>query len=222
MLKHWPWRTAFLYFLLQSGSFNTVSFNIERWSSDVPIIISLDGESLDVAQNIEFNIRSSTLKSNFTDYDTPPETPECKIDSGSSSLNSTLSRTSNKELQQTNGGAFTCPTEDNAVHTENIVSSGNREWGNMYLSQSQSIFCEERNVCEGDSGSPPVPPPRPRRRNKMKIKNLSLDSNDTLQEESHQNDILFRTDSSVRLNKDMNCLKGLLIREAINQYWKKS
>ena len=44
----------------------------------------------------------------------------------------------------------------------------------------------------------------------MKIKNLSLDSNETLREESHQNDILFRTDSATRLNKDTSCLKGLL------------
>ena len=38
----------------------------------------LDGEAM--SANIELKERSSTLKSNFTDYDTPPETPEFRID----------------------------------------------------------------------------------------------------------------------------------------------
>ena len=44
----------------------------------VHILIALDGG--DMSANIELKERSSTLKSNFTDYDTPPETPEFRID----------------------------------------------------------------------------------------------------------------------------------------------
>ena len=42
------------------------------------LLIGLDGEAM--SANIELKERSSTLKSNFTDYDTPPETPEFRID----------------------------------------------------------------------------------------------------------------------------------------------
>ena len=76
--------------------------------------------------------------------------------------------------------------------------------------QSQSVLNEEWSPNESGEGSPPIPPPRPKRKNKIKIKNLSLDSNETLREESHQNDILFRTDSATRLNRDTSCLKGLI------------
>ena len=77
-------------------------------------VACLDG---DLKDNIEYRMRSSTLKSNFTEYDTPPETPEFNIDSGSSSLNSTLSRTSNKEV--TNGaGSLLCP----AGSSDHLVS----------------------------------------------------------------------------------------------------
>ena len=33
-----------------------------------------------MSATIDLREKSSTLKSNFTDYDTPPETPEFKID----------------------------------------------------------------------------------------------------------------------------------------------
>ena len=60
---------------------------------------------------------------------------------------------------------------------------------------------------ENDSeNSPPIPPPRPKRRNRTKLKNLSLERNNSLQEDSHQNDILFQTESPTKL-KD-SCLKG--------------
>ena len=60
---------------------------------------------------------------------------------------------------------------------------------------------------ENDSeDSPPIPPPRPKRRNRTKLKNLSLERNNSLQEDSHQNDILFQTESPTKL-KD-SCLKG--------------
>ena len=52
-----------------------------------------------------------------------------------------------------------------------------------------------------------MPPPRPKRKNKLK--KLSLDGCNSIEEDSHQNDILFRTDSSTKLNKDNGCLKGL-------------
>ena len=97
------------------------------------ILIGLDGENM--SANIELKERSSTLKSNFTDYDTPPETPEFRIDrlvgwlgenpetfilSGSSSLNSTLSR-SNKDGETNGAGALTYPSPV-APNTEDIVS----------------------------------------------------------------------------------------------------
>ena len=96
------------------------------------ILIGLDGE---MSANIELKERSSTLKSNFTDYDTPPETPEFKIDrlvgrlgnilrlyvlSGSSSLNSTLSR-SNKDGATNGAAAATYPSHSDP-NTEDIVS----------------------------------------------------------------------------------------------------
>ena len=159
--------------------------------------------------NIEFSIRSSTLKSNFTDYDTPPETPEYRLDSGSSSLNSTLSRTSNKEetVNGACGGAFLAPIEDPS-NTERTVSFVTERLLTDDLLKRSNVSLVEGSVDEVVRECPPIPPPRPRRKNKMKIKNLSLDSNETLQEESHQNDILFRTDSSTRLNKDISSLRG--------------
>ena len=104
----------------------------------VHILIALDGG--DVSANIELKERSSTLKSNFTDYDTPPETPEFRIDrlvgwlggkswdfsilSGSSSLNSTLSRSIKDGATDGAGagaGALTYPSST-TPNTEEIVS----------------------------------------------------------------------------------------------------
>ena len=181
-----------------------------------------------MSANVELKERSSTLKSNFTDYDTPPETPEFRIDrlvgwlgnilrlhvlSGSSSLNSTLSR-SNKD-EATNGATGATFPSPSSPNTEDIVSFFriiDWWWRKIFnnLLQSQSVLNEEWSPNESGEGSPPIPPPRPKRKNKIKIKNLSLDSNETLREESHQNDILFRTDSATRLNKDISCLKGSL------------
>ena len=54
---------------------------------------------------------------------------------------------------------------------------------------------------------PPVPPPRPKRRSKTNVRNLQLKTQFcSLDENSHQNDILFRTDS--REGKRENVLKG--------------
>ena len=52
-------------------------------------------------------------------------------------------------------------------------------------------------------------PVRPPRRARKKLKHLSLVGDHSLHEDSHQNDILFRTDSSVKLNRDNQCLKGI-------------
>ena len=64
---------------------------------------------------------------------------------------------------------------------------------------------EEEDRSEAEAESAPVRPPR---RARKKLKHLSLDGNTSLHEDSHQNDILFRTDSSVKLNRDNQCLKG--------------
>ena len=56
-----------------------IKVNLECQLKNVlQILIGLDGG--DMSANIELKERSSTLKSNFTDYDTPPETPEFRID----------------------------------------------------------------------------------------------------------------------------------------------
>ena len=57
---------------------------------------------------------------------------------------------------------------------------------------------------------PPKPPPRPKRKNRMRVKNLSLEErvSASAQDYAHQNDILFRTDSSLQLRKENNFLKG--------------
>ena len=64
---------------------------------------------------------------------------------------------------------------------------------------------EEEDRSEAEAGTAPVRPPR---RARKKLKHLSLDGDTSLHEDSHQNDILFRTDSSVKLNRDNQCLKG--------------
>ena len=55
---------------------------------------------------------------------------------------------------------------------------------------------------------PPKPPPRPKRKSRMKIKNLSLEEKGSAQKYSHKNDILFRTDSKLKLRSENNLLKG--------------
>ena len=65
---------------------------------------------------------------------------------------------------------------------------------------------EEEDRSEAEAGTAPVRPPR---RARKKLKPLSLDGDTSLHEDSHQNDILFRTDSSVKLNRDNQCLKGI-------------
>ena len=64
---------------------------------------------------------------------------------------------------------------------------------------------EERSEAE-------AAPVRPPRRARKKLKHLSLDGDNSLHEDSHQNDILFRTDSSVKLNRDNQCLKGTVFQ----------
>ena len=81
------------------------------------------------------------------------------------------------------------------------------------LSVSQEAPCvldnfsvlEEEDGSEAEAGPAPVRPPR---RARKKLKPLSLDGDTSPHEDSHQNDILFRTDSSVKLNRDNQCLKG--------------
>ena len=82
----------------------------------------------------------------------------------------------------------------------------------MIVSQEAPCVSDNFTVlaAEGRSETEVRPPVRPPRRVRKKLKNLSLDGDKSLHEDSHQNDILFRTDSTVKLNKDNNCLKGTI------------
>ena len=84
-------------------------------------------------------------------------------------------------------------------------------WQFILVSQEAPCVLENFSVLEvedrseAEAESAPVRPPR---RARKKLKHLSLDGDTSLHEDSHQNDILFRTDSSVKLNRDNQCLKG--------------
>lgn len=91
----------------------------------------------------------------------------------------------------------------------------------MIVSQEAPCVSDNFTVlaAEGRSETEVRPPVRPPRRVRKKLKNLSLDGDKSLHEDSHQNDILFRTDSTVKLNKDNNCLKGTIqTLSSINHY----
>ena len=68
----------------------------------------------------------------------------------------------------------------------------------------------DNTVSEDVSTSETDPPLRPPRSKKIKkLEKLRLENNNHFSEDSHQNDILFRTDSSVKLNKiQSDSLKG--------------
>ena len=65
---------------------------------------------------------------------------------------------------------------------------------------------------ESESDKAPLPPPRPKKksRDRAKLQNLKLeDTSYSLDfDDSHQNDILFRTDSCLQLRKTDSFLKG--------------
>jgi len=171
-----------------------------------------DGEGI----IFDCKVRSSTLKSNFTDdFDTPPETPDFMLESGSTSLNSTLSR-SNFEINNEDLADVDCLPE--RLNAE-VLSNGSNSIDAMQNYQENS------SDCNSNEDVPPKPPPRPKRKSRMKIKNLSLEENRSSQDLCHQNDILFRTDSTLLLRKEKNFLKGnisVLIISAggLRQQWK--
>jgi len=138
----------------------------------------------DIPDKVNVELRSSTLKSTFTDYDTPPETPETQLESSSTD---SVIYSNNEEFEIING-ASSC---SNINMDHNVIDVFEKIEEKEYLDDS-----------------PPVPPPRPKRKNKLK--KLSLDGCNSIEEDSHQNDILFRTDSSTKLNKDNGCLKGYI------------
>ena len=135
--------------------------------------------------------------------------------SGSTSLNSTLSR-SNFEINNEDLVAVDCLPE-----RLNAEVSGNKStnWqfctkfvkvlsnGNDSINATQN-YHENSSDCNSIEDEPPKPPPRPKRKSRMKIKNLSLDEKRSAQDLSHQNDILFRTNSTLQLRKEKNFLKG--------------
>jgi len=202
--------------------------NKENMLSFSPVIPSNDdreandaitGEtSEDAVDPIRFEckVRSSTLKSNFTDdFDTPPETPEFIPGSGSTSLNSTLSR-SNFEI---NNGDL--EAVDSSPERINCEDGTNGKHSSLTMIRYQDNSSDDNSNDE----TPPKPPPRPKRKSRMKIKNLSLDERGASQDYPHQNDILFRTDSALQLRKENNFLKGnisVLIISAggLRQQWK--
>ena len=80
----------------------------------------------------------------------------------------------------------------------------------MFDSQESPCVLDNFSVLEEEGRSvAEAAPVRPPRRARKKLKHLSLDGDHSLHEDSHQNDILFRTDSSVKLNRDNQCLKGI-------------
>ena len=127
---------------------------------------------------------------------------ECFLSSSTESLNSTLSKRSNKTDQDPEV-IITNNDEDISIGAD--ISSHND--GDISVTPDASYILEENS----SEDSPPVPPPRPKRRNRTKLKKLSLENTNqqSFQEDSHQNDILFRTDSTIKLNKDNNGLKGI-------------
>jgi len=173
-------------------------------------------------RNLSEETRSDTLQSNVTmegDFDTPPETPDFPS-SGSTSLNSTLSR-DNFEINQENSVA--------------VAEIHDLDRSNMQITMSEDLIeiSESSSITQGDNSleldlnheSPPKPPPRPKRKNRMKVKNLQLHGQtNSLDENSHQNDIFFRTDSASELRKETT-LKGHINILAVSagglrQQWK--
>jgi len=194
---------------------NMLSFSAETKNScdeDAIPKESGDGEGI----IFDCKVRSSTLKSNFTDdFDTPPETPDFMLDSGSTSLNSTLSR-SNFEINNEDLVAVDCLPE--RLNAE-VLSNGNDS-----INATQN-YHENSSDCNSIEDAPPKPPPRPKRKSRMKIKNLSLDEKRSAQDLPHQNDILFRTNSTLQLRKEKNFLKGnisvlLISAGGLRQQWK--
>ena len=124
--------------------------------------------------------------------------------SSTESLNSTLSKRSNKIDQDPE--VILATNNDGDISIGADTSSHND--GDISVTPDASYIMEENS----SEDSPPVPPPRPKRRNRTKLKNLSLENTNqqSFQEDSHQNDILFRTDSAIKLNKDNNGLKGTI------------
>merc|ERR1712059_113138 len=122
--------------------------------------------------------------------------------SASTSLNSTLSR-SNIEINTEDSLLFKSSPRGcrskitvNGDLSENLVPAST----NLQENSSDDVSNEDR---------PPQPPPRPKKKNRMKVKNLSLnEENFALSENFHQNDFLFRTDSTLQLRKENNFLKG--------------
>jgi len=103
--------------------------------------------------------------------------------------------------------SFVTEDYDTPPETPDFPSSGSVSL-NSTLSQNNETALPntEIKLKSGNSVSfcdiPPVPPPRPkRRRNQLKLKSLDL------QDSSHQNDLLFRTDS-FPLSRKNNDLKG--------------
>jgi len=194
---------------------NMLSFSpLTKNCSDEDVIPKESGDGEGII--FDCKVRSSTLKSNFTDdFDTPPETPDFMLESGSTSLNSTLSR-SNFEINNEDLAAVDCLPE--RLNAE-VLSNGSNTINAMQNYQENS------SDCNSPEDVPPKPPPRPKRKSRMKIKNLSLEENRSSQDLSHQNDILFRTDSTLLLRKEKNFLKGnisILIISAggLRQQWK--
>ena len=135
------------------------------------------------------------------------------------SLNSTLSHNSNNlgieitNSEQLSSAPFSNNVQDMVSPKQN--NTKRQLWHDKSIkSVSQESPCVLDNflVLEGEDRSEAEAvteaPVRPPRRARRKLKHLSLDGDTSLHEDSHQNDILFRTESSGKLNRDTQCLKG--------------
>ncbi|XP_023328220.1 uncharacterized protein LOC111701257 [Eurytemora carolleeae] len=135
--------------------------------------------------------RSATIRSCITeDYDTPPETPDFDS-SGSVSLNSTLSHQDFKSDSTKYTKIPPPPPRPPQQALEAEVVGG-------------AEGCEEANSVNTDlfeENGPPVPPPRLKKKLRTKVKSLELEKT------SHQNDLLFRTDS-FQMRRKLSDLRG--------------
>ena len=104
-------------------------------------------------------------------------------------------------------------TEEILVNNGADILESNNIGENNDLDNTASEDVSE-DVTTSETEPPPLRPPRSKKA--RKLEKLRLENNNHFSEDSHQNDILFRTDSSVKLNKiQSDSLKGRKKREVL-------
>ena len=104
-------------------------------------------------------------------------------------------------------------TEEILVNNGADILESNNIGENNDLDNTVSEDVSE-DVTTSETEPPPLRPPRSKKA--RKLEKLRLENNNHFSEDSHQNDILFRTDSSVKLNKiQSDSLKGRKKREVL-------